>query len=136
MDQETKMYNHIELAPFECNEGWNTLIHTALSVIDSHLQWKHKEDPNAGHIFLDQVKEKYGTLRIYYTDNSICPDYVSGVIDLAERMSVHICEECGKPGKTRGDLSWIKALCEDHYLVAKARQFENTKLIRVKNETV
>jgi hypothetical protein len=132
MDQETKMktYNHIELAPFECNDGWNTLIHTALSVIDSHLRWKNNEETYAGKIILDQVKEKFGTLRIYYTDNSICPDYVSGVIDFAEHMSVHICEECGKPGKIRGDLSWLKTLCEDHYLVAKARQFEYTKLLK------
>lgn len=134
MDQEKKIkkYDYIEsldFGGFECNLGWDRLILTALDTIESHLQWKHKEDPNAGHIVIDQVKEKFGTLRIYYTDYSNSPDYVSGVIDLAEHMSVHICEECGKPGKTRGDLSWLKTLCEDHYLVAKARQFEYTKLL-------
>jgi hypothetical protein len=130
MDQETKKYDHIELVPFECNEGWNMLIHTALFTINSYLAWKTKHDPNAERIVLDQVKEKFGTLRIYYTDYSNSADYVSGVIDFAENMSVHICEECGKPSKTRGDLSWIKTLCEDHYLVAKARQFEYNKLIK------
>jgi hypothetical protein len=134
MEKETKMkkYDYIESVDFEgfeCNSGWDTLIITALDTIESYLQWKHKEDPNAGHIFLDQVKEKFGTLRIYYTDHSNYRDYVSGVIDLAESMSVHICEECGKPGKTRGDLSWMRTLCEDHYIDAKARQHDYTKLI-------
>ena len=86
-------------------------------------------DPDAGHIVLDQIKEKFGTLRIYYTDYSKSQEYISGVFDFAEAMSVHICEECGKQGKTRGDLSWMKTLCADHYLVAKARQFEYTKLL-------
>jgi hypothetical protein len=121
MEEETKKYEFVDLVPFECNEGWNTLIDTALHTIDSHLI--------SGYIALDQVKEKFGTLRIYYTDYSNDPEYVSGVIDFAENMSVHICEDCGKPGKIRNDLSWMKTLCEDHYLVAKARQFEYTKLL-------
>jgi hypothetical protein len=127
MDQETKMKKYefidsVDFEEFECNSGWHTLISTALDTIESHLI--------SGYIVLDQVKEKFGTLRIYYTDYSNDPDYVSGVIDFAESMSVHICEECGKPGKIRSDLSWMKTLCEDHYLVAKARQFEYTKLIK------
>jgi hypothetical protein len=128
-ETKTKKYDHIELVPFECNDGWNTLIETALFTINSHLAWKTKHDPAAGRIVLDQVKEKFGELRIYYTDYSNDPDYVSGVIDFAENMSVHICEECGKPGKTRGDLSWMRTLCEGHYIDAKARQHDYTKLI-------
>jgi hypothetical protein len=126
MDQETKMKKYefidsVDFNEFECNSGWNTLISTALDTIESHLI--------SGYIVLDQVKEKFGTLRIYYTDYSNDPDYVSGVIDLAERMSVHICEECGKPGKTRNNLSWIQTLCEDHYLTALAKKLDYTKLL-------
>jgi len=124
MDQETKKYEFIDsvdFEEFECNFGWHTLISTALDTIESHLI--------SGYIVLDQVKEKFGTLRIYYTDYSNDPDYVSGVIDFAENMSAYICEECGKPGKTRSDLSWIKTLCADHYLEAKARKYDYTKLL-------
>ena len=55
-----------------------------------------------------QVKEKYGTLRIYtnYTD-----DYISGVIVMAENMSGSTCEVCGVPGRLTGK-GWYSTLCK------------------------
>jgi hypothetical protein len=122
-------YKHIGLVEFECGPGWIPLIETALTIIDNHLHRKHMSNPNAGHITLDQVKEKFGGLRIYFTDHSHYSEYIDGVFDFAEAISHNICEECGKPGKTRGDLSWMKTLCADHYMKAKARQYEYTKLL-------
>jgi hypothetical protein len=54
-----------------------------------------------------QVKEKYGTLRLYtnYVD-----DYIDGVVNMAESMSAHTCEICGVPGKITG-ISWYHTLC-------------------------
>lgn len=84
------------------------------------------------HVQLSQVKEKFGTLRVYY---DIVTDYeekdvkhldqkdieasynrfIGGVnmaINIAERRSEKTCEQCGKPGKlTPG--GWIKCLCEN-----------------------
>lgn len=58
-------------------------------------------------VTLDQVKEKFGTLRFYYTGGD---DYISGLVAMAESMSGVICETCGNPGKqTRG--GWIKTIC-------------------------
>jgi len=127
-----KSYKHIEsldFAGFECNSGWDKLILTALDIVDAHLDSMHRTDPDAGHIVLDQIKEKFGTLRIYYTDHSKCPEYISGVFDFAEIMSHNICEKCGKPGSTRHNLSWIQTLCEDHYIDAMARKLDYTKLL-------
>jgi hypothetical protein len=125
MEKETKTKKYefidsVDFEEFECNSGWNTLISTALDTIESHLI--------SGYIVLDQVKEKFGTLRIYYTDYSNDPDYVSGVIDLAENMSAYICEECGRPGITR-NLPWIQTLCENHYIDAMARKLDYNKLL-------
>lgn len=55
-----------------------------------------------------QVKEKFGTLRIYH--NSDDP-YIDGLISMAESMSGKICESCGNKGymNTKG---WISTLCE------------------------
>lgn len=63
-------------------------------------------------IIITDIKEKYGTLRIYtdYYDE----DVENMLIDL-DRMSAHICEKCGKPGKTR-PTGWIKTLCFRHYI--------------------
>jgi hypothetical protein len=61
-------------------------------------------------VTLDQVKEKFGTLRFYYTGGD---DYISGMVTMAESMSGVTCEECGKPG-TRTSGGWIKTACKEH----------------------
>ena len=48
----------------------------------------------------DQVKEKFGTLRFYYTGGD---DRIDGMVRMAESMSAVTCETCGAPGKLRGD---------------------------------
>jgi len=59
-------------------------------------------------VTLDQVKEKFGTLRFYYSGGD---DYISGMVTMAEAMSGTTCESCGSPGEqTRG--GWIKTICE------------------------
>jgi hypothetical protein len=59
-------------------------------------------------VTLDQIKEKFGTLRFYYTGGD---DYISGMVSLAESMTGVTCEGCGNPGKTRGG-GWVHTYCE------------------------
>jgi len=61
-------------------------------------------------VTLDQVKEKFGTLRFYYTGGD---EYISGLVSMAESMSGVTCEECGKPG-TQTSGGWIKTVCKEH----------------------
>jgi hypothetical protein len=61
-------------------------------------------------VTLDQVKEKFGTLRFYYTGGD---DEISGMVRMAESMSGVTCEECGNPGETKGQ-GWVVTLCETH----------------------
>lgn len=61
-------------------------------------------------VTLDQVKEKFGTLRFYYTGGD---DYVRGLVSMAESMSAVTCEVCGKPG-TSNNSGWIRTVCEEH----------------------
>ena len=59
---------------------------------------------------VDQVKEKYGSLRFYasgYTDKQ------RNYIHFAECMSTVTCEVCGAPGETYTD-GWHETLCETH----------------------
>jgi hypothetical protein len=58
-------------------------------------------------VTLDQVKEKFGTLRFYYTGGD---EYISGLVSMAESMSGVTCEECAKPAKTHGP-GWIRTIC-------------------------
>jgi hypothetical protein len=59
-------------------------------------------------VTLDQVKEKFGTLRFYYSGGD---DYISGMVTMAESMSGVICEDCGNPGERKGG-GWVRTICE------------------------
>ena len=58
-------------------------------------------------VTLDQVKEKFGTLRFYYQGGD---DYISGMVSLAESMTAVTCENCGNPGSCRGG-GWVHTYC-------------------------
>jgi hypothetical protein len=61
-------------------------------------------------VTLDQVKEKFGTLRFYYTGGD---DIIDGMVRMAESMSGVTCEECGAPGEQTSG-GWIKTVCAAH----------------------
>jgi hypothetical protein len=61
-------------------------------------------------VVASQVKEKFGTLRFYYSGGD---SVVSGIERMAESMTVVTCEKCGAPGKTRNG-GWIQTLCDTH----------------------
>ena len=69
-------------------------------------------------VTLDQVKEKFGTLRFYYTGGD---EYINGLVSMAESMSGVTCEECGSPGETKGQ-GWLVTLCETHRAAREERQ--------------
>jgi hypothetical protein len=112
---------------FECGDGWFNILDQLMGNIQHHIDWKEKqrgwaitfnstaslEDmrpvPDAiPQVTLDQVKEKFGTLRFYYTGGD---DYISGLVAMAESMSGTTCESCGNPGERTGG-GWIKTICE------------------------
>ena len=76
-----------------------------------------REVPNeCPQVVLNQVKEKFGTLRFYYTGGD---DYISGMVTLAESLSGTICEGCGSSAKTYWPKSenggiggWVRTLCQ------------------------
>lgn len=67
---------------------------------------------------VDQVKEKFGELRVYLSlDPNLDRDISAGVarrvddlVDAAEAESRRTCEYCGKPGVPI-DAGWVKTLC-------------------------
>lgn len=59
-----------------------------------------------------QIKEKYGTLRVYCSPE---PDAVYKLISQAEQASESICEICGKPGVNKpSGTGWWRTRCEEH----------------------
>lgn len=92
----------------ECDDGWYTLLDVLCRQIQHHQQWNMAKDLHP--VVLEQVKEKYGTLRFYYRGGD---DVVSGLVQMAEAWSAKVCERCGNLGRVRGG-SWLKTLCEQH----------------------
>lgn len=98
-----ELYEHIA---FECNSGWYELLRKLSIQIREHL--KDCDEAQSWNEFrVEQVKEKYGTLR-YYVDNA-CND-IYKFIHEAEDASCNTCEECGKPGM-EFDLGWTYTRC-------------------------
>lgn len=108
----------------ECNNGWYELISSVCWRISKHEKniadririrneaGKENDQSDLDYVPVkfDQIKEKFGGIRIYYTGGD---DYVRGVISLADEMSYKICEVCGNAGKPNKN-GWITVLCDEH----------------------
>lgn len=123
---------------FECGDGWYTILDTLCHNIQSYIEnirydidwtiawnamvesgepWpdryaaREKRDiPKPVKVVAIQVKEKFGTLRFYYSGGD---DYISGLVRMAEAMSYNTCEVCGSPG-TANKEGWISVRCDEH----------------------
>jgi len=115
-----------------CGDGWYQLIDTLCGTIQGHVNSVERQrtwalEKNAKGIDIDnpyevpepvvqvnvqQIKEKFGTLRFYTTGGDA---YIHGAINMADTMSEHICEECGNVGKRRSG-TWIRTLCDQHFV--------------------
>jgi hypothetical protein len=84
-------------------DGWYGILRAACALIDRHE--KRRAEPQ---FRFTQVKEKFGTLRLYSEGSD---DYTDGVVAMAEPMSAVTCEQCGAPG-TQNKGGWISTLCE------------------------
>jgi len=93
---------------FECSDGWYNIIFTLCSLIQIHQK---SQKPDYKPVVVQQVKEKFGTLRFYYTGGD---DTVLGMVAYAEAISGMTCEVCGDRGTTDWKKSWVKTVCSKH----------------------
>jgi hypothetical protein len=108
-EQLSLEYKDILDCGFECGEGWARLIESTLNVCQHRIQ----NTKGLSDFKFVQIKEKFGGLRMYYTS---ADQYISGVIDLAERLSYTTCETCGAPGARKNYKGWLQASCPEHQL--------------------
>lgn len=97
----------------DCSDGWYSIIDALCSQLEPLCVAENKKltkkQLKEGYEYrLSQVKEKYGTLRVYM---SFSTDKMEDLIDEAEILSAHVCEKCGDNGELRSRLPWMLTLC-------------------------
>jgi hypothetical protein len=96
---------------FSCGDGWfhiiDTLCRNIQNYSDNHQDGLDQEDAEYYQVTVQQVKEKFGSLRFYISGGD---DYIYGMISMAEAISEKTCEDCGAKAEvtTKG---WIRNLC-------------------------
>lgn len=90
-------------------DGWEDLLQRACRRIREAVR------ADGGSFRATQLKEKYGTLRFYWTGDlsAKAAAAVEDAIDLAEARSATTCEVCGEPGVLRGG-GWMTTRCDAH----------------------
>lgn len=93
-----------ETKQLECGPGWNQIVY------DMCKEIQRVANEKKSHIYVLQIKEKFGGLRVYLSSYF---DEIDEIIDRAEELAYVTCEICGGPGKTYND-GWFETLCEEH----------------------
>ena len=96
------MNQQLKNARESVNPGW-------WAILDTYIPQILAIDPKAQI----EVKEKFGTLRIWVGSENVedCSVF-DPIIEAAEEASKMVCEICGSPGQLRPKQHWIQTLCD------------------------
>jgi hypothetical protein len=72
---------------------------------------KHNDNPDNVKIIVNEVKPKWGMLRIYYSPSNKNIDEIYGNI---QKKSISTCEICGNIGTTIDIDRMLYILCDEH----------------------
>lgn len=89
---------------FEIGYGWYELLEQICSDLDKLTAYERN------NFQFQQIKEKWGHLRIYGTGGSQLTDEI---VENAEALSTHICDVCGIKGHLR-EPGWLRVRCDAH----------------------
>jgi len=98
-------------------DGWYNLIDRTCQKILDYCKDKNIEVPQ-----FDQVKEKFGGLRMYFNDK-VGGD-IHDIVSEAEDESFRTCEESGREGHMYNCNGWFRVLAED---LAEAKNYIKCK---------
>jgi hypothetical protein len=102
---------------FAVGSGWWPILEILCANIQSHIDWRVKQGKDCPQVVVEQIKEKFGGLRFYYSGGD---EEISGMVRMAESFADSLCEECGGIGKRRSG-GWIRTLCDQHEAERQAR---------------
>jgi hypothetical protein len=108
--RDVDMRENLMCFGFSHGDGWYNILDELFTDITILLGDTYKID-------MVQVKEKFGTLRLYYDVNvgtNSLSDDIHGLVMEAVKKSSEVCEVCGKPGQCKNVSGWISTLCDEH----------------------
>ena len=88
---------------FEVGKGWIPVLEDGFKKINDIVEKESIDD-----FRVTQVKEKFGTLRVYTNWST---DPIDKIVQEMEKTCETVCEECGEPGKFYTD-GWMRVRCE------------------------
>ena len=101
-------YTEIDMLP----KGWHSIMCDMCVNLLGYFR-DHNIDPYAFHI--DQLKEKFGSIRLYYSlhlEDKFDDEGIDAIIQKYEELSEHTCCECGNEA-TLMSKGWICPYCKD-----------------------
>ena len=115
-------------------EGWWHIIEALCGSISAYTKWrnstrqallkdnpyKHEIPAEVPQVVVQQIKEKFGGLRFYYSGGD---SHIRGMVEMAESWAARSCEACGNLGKSRSG-GWIRTLCDEHEQERQAKMEE------------
>lgn len=97
-------------------DGWAEVVKTLFAGIDGLLS-----DEQAKCFRVEQLKEKFGTLRVYVSFDRVDaeginpdPTALRSLVDAAAAASQVTCYVCGAPGEMRKLGGWATVRCDEH----------------------
>lgn len=91
---------------FECGDGWFDLLYKLSQNLEQFPE-----------VQVNQVKEKFGSLRFYVQydlyDEASNSMVIEEMISEAEGESMRTCDTCGKPAVSSSRGGWIRTVCEE-----------------------
>jgi ribosomal protein L40E len=91
----------------QVDDGWFNLLWQLFEEIENHYKATNQEH-RLQDLIIDELKEKYGCLRVYVTNDIYGVDHI---LDKYEDLSKEVCERCGAKGSMRKRLG-VAVRCE------------------------
>ena len=108
---------------FAVGKGWYPILEKLCANIQNHIDWRVKQGQDIAQVEVQQIKEKFGGLRFYYSGGD---DHIHGMVQMAESFAGNLCEECGGMGQRRSG-GWVRTLCDVHEAERNARVEEQCR---------
>jgi hypothetical protein len=94
-------------------DGWRDLVETAVGRIATAVA-----AAPSGSVGIDQIKEKFGALRLYWHGRNNLPEETCAAVEeaiyLAEARSACTCETCGAEGRLFKHGGRLLTACDEH----------------------